>query len=72
MVKLFQENLKSAQQRTKDFSAMVDNGLMARNDLLKAQLQESNIQLSLDTAIKNVNVINYQLVTLLHLPEKQL
>jgi outer membrane protein TolC len=45
MVKLFQENLKSAQQRTKDFSAMVDNGLLARN------------------------VVNYQLVTLLRLPE---
>lgn len=69
MVKLFQENLKSAQQRTKDFSAMVDNGLMARNDLLKAQLQESNIQLSLDSAIKNVNVVNYELATLLHLSE---
>jgi outer membrane protein TolC len=69
MVKLFQENLKSAQQRTKDFSAMVANGLMARNDLLKAQLQESNIQLSLDSAIKNVNVVNYELVTLLHLSE---
>ncbi len=69
MVKLFEENLKSAQQRTKDFSGMVDNGLMARNDLLKAQLQESNIQLSLDSAVKNVNVINYQLVILLHLPE---
>lgn len=69
MVKLFQENLKSAKQRTKDFSAMVDNGLMARNDLLKAQLQESNIQLSMDSAIKNANVINYQLVTLLRLPE---
>jgi outer membrane protein TolC len=66
---LIQDNLKSAQQRTKDFSAMVDNGLMARNDLLKAQLQESNVQLSLDTANKNVNVINYQLVTLLQLPE---
>ncbi|MEI7508025.1 MAG: TolC family protein, partial [Flavobacterium sp.] len=61
--------LKSCQQRTKDFSAMVDNGLLARNDLLKVQLQESNVQLSLDSAIKNVNVINYQLVTLLHLPE---
>lgn len=69
MLQLFQENLKSAQQRTKDFSAMVDNGLMARNDLLKAQLQESNIQLSLDTAQKNFNVVNYQLVTLLKLPE---
>lgn len=70
MVKLFQENIKSAQQRTKDFSNMVDNGLMAKNDLLKAQLQESNIQLSLDNAVKNVNIVNYQLVTLLRLPEK--
>lgn len=69
MAKLIEENLKSAQQRTKDFSAMVDNGLMARNDLLKAQLQESNVQLSLDSANKNVNVINYQLATLLQLPE---
>ena len=68
-VTLIEDNLKTAQQRTKDFSAMVDNGLMARNDLLKTQLQESNIQLSLDSAIKNVNVINYQLVTLLKLPE---
>lgn len=69
MAKLISENIKSAKQRVKDFSAMVDNGLLARNDLLKAQLQESNIQLSLDNAIKNSNVINYQLVTLLQLPE---
>ena len=69
MIELFKENLKSAQQRTKDFSAMVDNGLMARNDLLKAQLQESNIQISMDNAQKNFNIINYQLATLLKLPE---
>lgn len=69
-VKLFEENIKSAQQRVKDFNASVENGLLARNDLLKAQLQESNIQLSLDNANKNVNVINYQLVTLLQLSEK--
>ncbi len=72
MIELFKENLKSAQQRTKDFSAMVDNGLMARNDLLKAQLQESNIQLSMDNAQKNFNIINYQLATLLKLPEGRL
>ncbi|MGH2664339.1 TolC family protein [Flavobacterium sp.] len=67
--KLIEENLKSAHQRTTDFSAMEANGLIARNDLLKAQLQESNVQLSLDSANKNVSVINYQLVTLLQLPE---
>jgi len=68
-VGLIQENLKSANQRVTDFSAMEENGLLARNDFLKAQLQASNIQLSLDDAKKNVAVINYQLVTLLKLPE---
>lgn len=69
MVELLNENIKSAKQRTKDFSAMVDNGLLAKNDLLKAQLQESNLELSIATAMKNVNVVNYQLATLLRLPE---
>lgn len=69
MVTLFQENLKSAHQRSTDFTAMVDNGLMARNDLLKAQLQESNVQLSLDNAYKNVNIITYRLNELLNYPK---
>ncbi|MEN9337410.1 MAG: hypothetical protein RLZZ500_2397 [Bacteroidota bacterium] len=69
MVAVFQENLKSAHQRSMDFTAMVDNGLMARNDLLKAQLQESNVQLSLDNAIKNVNIITFRLNELLNYPK---
>ena len=43
--------------------------LLAHNDLLKAQLQESDIELSLATAKKNNSVLNYQLVTFLQLPE---
>ena len=69
MATLIEDNLKSSQQRVKDFTAMEQNGLIARNDLLKSQLQESNIQLSLDNAKKNVSVVNYQLATLLQLPE---
>ncbi len=67
-VGLFKESLKSGQQRVADFEAMEKNGLIARNDLLKAQLQLSRYQLSLDEAEKNVRLINYQLVTLLKLP----
>jgi outer membrane protein len=66
-VTLIQENLKSANQRVIDFTAMEENGLIARNDLLKSQLQASNIQLSLDDANKMVSTLNYQLVTLLKL-----
>lgn len=67
---LIQENLKSAQQRVKDFTAMEQNGLLARNDLLKAQLQESGIKVSLEEAKKNANILNFQLTTLLKLPEE--
>lgn len=68
-VRLIEENLKSSQQRVKDFTAMEENGLIARNDLLKSQLQSSNVELSLEDAKKNVSTINYQLVNLLKLPE---
>ncbi|MBF03641.1 MAG: transporter [Flavobacterium sp.] len=69
MIQLTEDFLKTAQQRVLDFQAMEDNGLLAHNDLLKAQLQESNIQLSLATAKKNYSVLNYQLANLLQLPE---
>ncbi|MGA9589693.1 MAG: TolC family protein, partial [Salegentibacter sp.] len=45
------------------------NGLLARNDLLKAQLQESNVQLSLDEAKKTAEILNYKLAVTLKLPE---
>lgn len=67
-IELLRESLKSQQQRVKDFTGMEENGLIARNDLLKAQLAESRVQLSLDEAEKNERVINYYLVTLLKLP----
>ncbi len=68
-IELVEESLKSAKQRVKDFSAMEKNGLLARNDLLKSQIQESNVELSLEEATKNAEILNYQLVTILKLPE---
>lgn len=68
MILLTEENLKTAQQRVKDFTAMEENGLLTRNDLLKAQLQESTLQLAIENAKKNAVVTNYNLTTLLKLP----
>lgn len=65
---LITDNLKSAAQRVTDFTALEKNGIIARNDLLKAQLQQSKVQLALDEAYKNVSVFNYDLITLLKLP----
>ena len=66
-VELLEENLVSSNQQVKDFTAMEENGLLARNDLLKAQLQSSQIELSLAEAKKNVKLLNYNLITLLKL-----
>ena len=68
-VTLISENLKSAEQRVADFSDLEKNGVIARNDLLKAKLQLSKVQLSLDEMKKNVLVLNYYLITMLKLPE---
>ena len=68
-IDLVKDNLKSADQRVKDFTNMEENGLLARNDLLKAQLQQANIELSLANATKNARILNYNLNALLKLPE---
>lgn len=68
-VKLVQENLKQAQQRVKDFSNLEQNGLLARNDFLKAQLQESNVELTLVDAENNRNIANFNMDLMLGLPE---
>jgi len=66
---LIKENLKTTDQRVADFSEMEKNGLLARNDLLKAQLQSSNIEVTLEEALKAQSILNYQLVVMLQLPE---
>jgi outer membrane protein len=61
---IVKENLKQSQQRVADFSNLEKNGLMARNDLLKAQLQQSNVELALLDAENNwkITYINMNLI----------
>ena len=68
-IELLKENQKKAQQRVIDFSEIEKNGIIPRNDLLKAQLQVSKIQLSIDDTNADLNMANYYLVSLLKLPE---
>ncbi|MDN3672311.1 TolC family protein [Flavobacterium branchiarum] len=66
-IELLNENQKQAKQRVADFIELEKNGIIPRNDLLKSQLLVSKIQLSIDQANKNLNILNYQLTTLLKL-----
>lgn len=67
-VMLVKENLQQSRQRVKDFTAMEANGLLPRNDLLKAQLQMSNVELSLLDAENNWAMANLNMNLLLGLP----
>ena len=69
-VELVKENLSEAQQRVKDFSNLEKNGLLARNDLLKAELQASNTELSLLDAQNNLQLANVNMDLMLGLPEQ--
>lgn len=68
-VKLVNENLKEEQQRVADFTNLETNGLVARNDLLKVQLQESNYELTLVDAENNLKISNYNMNLMLGIDE---
>ncbi|MEO6404019.1 MAG: TolC family protein [Ferruginibacter sp.] len=63
------ENLSASVQRDSTFSRLEKNGLLARNDLLKAQLQTSNIELNLLDAENNLAISNVNMALMLGLPE---
>lgn len=64
------ENLKQSKQRVSDFSNLERNGLLARNDLLKAELQQSNVELSLLDAENNWKITYINMNLMLGLPEE--
>lgn len=68
-VGVIKENLNTSVQRDSLFSRLEQNGIVARNDLLKAQLTTSNIELTLLDAENNLTVANINMALLLGLPE---
>lgn len=71
-VNVVNENLAQSAHRDSVFSRLEQNGLMARNDLLKAELQTSNISLSLLDAENNLKMANINMNLMLGLPENNI
>jgi len=69
IIKVLEENLSASQKRDETFLKLENNGLMARNDRLKAQLQTSNIELQLLDAQNNYSIANINMDLLLGLSE---
>jgi outer membrane protein TolC len=67
-VTLVRENLLQSQAREKELASLEKNGMLARNDLLKAQLQTSNIELNLLDAENNLQLANLSMNLMLGLP----
>ena len=68
-VELIKENLAQQQHRVADFTNLEKNGLLARNDLLKAELQQSNIELSLLDAQNDLKTTYVSMDLMMGLPE---
>lgn len=69
-VAIVQDNLNQSNQRVSDFSDLEKNGLVARNDLLKVELQSSNIELTLLDAQSNYKLASVNMDLMLGLPEQ--
>jgi outer membrane protein len=69
-ISLVKENLEQSKQRVKDLSNLEKNGLLARNDLLKAELQSSNIELTLLDAESNYRLACVNMNLMIGLPEQ--
>ncbi|KMQ71518.1 TolC family protein [Chryseobacterium koreense] len=68
-IKVLEENLTASQKRDESFQKLENNGIIARNDRLKANLQTSNIELQLLEAHNNFNIATVNMDLLLGLPE---
>ncbi len=68
-VKVVKDNLRKSLHRDSVLIRLENNGLLARNDRLKAQLQSSQIELSLLEAESNSNLATINMNLMLGLPE---
>lgn len=69
-ISLVNENLEQSKQRVKDFTNLEKNGLIPRNDLLKVELQSSNIELTLLDAESNYKIACVNMNIMMGLPEQ--
>jgi outer membrane protein len=67
---VIQENLAQSRSRDTDFANLEKNGLLARNDKLKALLQTANIELTMADVENNLKLAMVNMNIMLGLPEE--
>ena len=69
-IELVKENLALSQQRVNELANLEKNGLLPRNDLMKAELQSSNRELTLLDAESNYKLACVNMNLMMGLPEQ--
>jgi outer membrane protein len=69
-LRVIQENLAESRSRDTDFANLEKNGLLARNDKLKALLQTANIELTMADVENNLKLAMVNMNIMLGLPEE--
>ena len=69
-LRVIEENLAQSRSRDADFANLEKNGLLARNDKLKALLQTANIELTLADVENNLKVAMVNMNIMLGFPEE--
>ncbi|SEM45826.1 Outer membrane protein TolC [Chryseobacterium taichungense] len=66
---VFQQNIQLAEQRLQNINKFYNQGMVTRNDVIRGELQLSNLKLALQVVENNSQILNKQLTTALGLSE---
>lgn len=66
---VFQQNIQLAEQRLQNINKFYNQGMVTRNDVIRGELQLSNLKLALQVVENNRQILNKQLTTALGLSE---
>ncbi len=68
-IKVLEENLMASKKRDESFQKLENNGIVAKSDRLKANLQTSDVELQLLDAQNSASIANINMDLMLGLPE---
>src|SRR5699024_7585541 len=66
---VYEKNIELAQQRLENIKKFHRDGMVTRNDLIRGELQLSNLKLALEVVENNTKILNKQLTTALGLSD---
>ncbi|QSB29412.1 TolC family protein [Flavobacterium sp. CLA17] len=69
--KIFEENIKEEKSRLKEVASLQKHGTVTKNEVIRAELQLSDRELSALTNSKNIKIAMHELKTLIQLPETE-